>query len=77
MRVTTRDIAKEAGVSQTTVSLVLNNNTNISISSETRAHVIKVAERMGVGTAECLVVGDREDTDVQLAKSVGAHYFLV
>ena len=47
MRVTTRDIAKEAGVSQTTVSLVLNNNTNISISSETRAHVIKVAERMG------------------------------
>ena len=39
--------------------------------------LIKVAERMGVGTAECLVVGDREDTDVQLAKSVGAHYFLV
>ena len=47
MRVTTRDIAKEAGVSQTTVSLVLNNNTDISISSETRARVIKVAERMG------------------------------
>ena len=47
MRVTTRDIAKEAGVSQTTVSLVLNNNTEITISSETRARVIKVAERMG------------------------------
>lgn len=47
MGITTRDIAKEAGVSQTTVSLVLNNNTKISISAETRARVIKVAERMG------------------------------
>ena len=47
MRVTHQDIAKEAGVSQTTVSLALSNNTSISISPETRARVIKVAERMG------------------------------
>ena len=39
--------------------------------------LIQVAERMGMNATECLVVGDREDTDVQLAKSVGAHFFLV
>ena len=39
--------------------------------------LIQVAERMGMNATECLVVGDREDTDAQLAKSVGAHFFLV
>lgn len=47
MKITTRDIAREAGVSQATVSIVLNNNTKISISPETRANVLKTAERMG------------------------------
>ena len=47
MKVTTSDIAKAAGVSQATVSIVLNNNTKISISSETRALVLKTAEQMG------------------------------
>lgn len=47
MKVTTSDIAKAAGVSQATVSLVLNNNTKISISSETRALVLRTAEKMG------------------------------
>lgn len=47
MKVTTNDIAKAAGVSQATVSLVLNNNTKISISSETRALVLKTAEKLG------------------------------
>ena len=47
MKVTTRDIAKAAGVSQSTVSIVLNTNTKISISPETRAHVLRVAEGMG------------------------------
>ncbi len=47
MKVTTSDIAKAAGVSQSTVSIVLNNNTKISISSETRALVLKTAEEMG------------------------------
>ena len=37
----------------------------------------KVAERMGVTLEECLVVGDREDTDIALAKAVGAAFFLV
>lgn len=47
MKVTTRDIAKVAGVSQATVSIVLNNNTKVSISPETRALVLKTAEKMG------------------------------
>jgi len=47
MGVTTRDIAREAGVSQSTVSIVLNNNTKFSISPETRALVLRTAERMG------------------------------
>ena len=45
--VTTRDIAKAAGCSQSTVSVVLNNNKKISISPETRAHVLKIAEELG------------------------------
>lgn len=47
MRVTTRDIAQKAGVSQSTVSVVLSNNKKISISEQTRAHVLKIAEEMG------------------------------
>ena len=47
MRVTTRDIALRAGVSQSTVSVVLSNNRKISISEQTRAHVIRIAEEMG------------------------------
>ncbi len=47
MKVTTNDIAKAAGVSQATVSIVLNNNTKISISPETRALVLKTAEELG------------------------------
>lgn len=47
MKVTTHDIARAAGVSQATVSIVLNNNTKIAISPETRALVLKTAERMG------------------------------
>lgn len=38
---------KKAGVSQTTVSLVLNNNTKIAISSETKELVLRTAAEMG------------------------------
>jgi len=47
MRVTTKDIAKKAGVSQTTVSLVLNNSTKVSISSATKELVLRTAAEMG------------------------------
>lgn len=46
-RVTSRDVAERAGVSRTTVSLVLNEVEGVQISQETRQRVIQVAEEMG------------------------------
>lgn len=45
-RATSFDVAREAGVSRTTVSLVLNNVTNISINDATRQRVIEVAKKL-------------------------------
>ena len=46
-RVTSHDVAKAAGVSRTTVSLVLNDVQGIKIRPETRQKVIEVADRLG------------------------------
>lgn len=46
-RVTTHDVARVAGVSQPTVSLVLSNNTKARVSSETRERVLRAAEELG------------------------------
>jgi LacI family transcriptional regulator len=46
-RVTMTDIATQAGVSQSTVSLVLNAMTGTKLSSETRQKVLRVAEELG------------------------------
>lgn len=45
-RVTSFDVAKEAGVSRSTVSFVLNNVTNISINEATRQRVLDAAKRL-------------------------------
>ena len=45
-KVTSYDIAREAGVSQTTVSLVLNNSEKANISDEVRQRVIRVAKEL-------------------------------
>jgi LacI family transcriptional regulator len=45
-RTTSFDVAKEAGVSRTTVSLVLNNVTSISINEATRQRVVEVARKL-------------------------------
>ena len=37
----------------------------------------KVAEHMAVTPEQCLVIGDREDTDIALAKALGASFYLV
>ena len=33
-----------------------------------------VAERMGVAVEDCLVIGDREDTDGEMARRCGAQF---
>ena len=58
MRTTIKDVAKEAEVSVTTVSLVMNKNYKASISEGTRARVQLVAERLNYvpnGVASSLV----------------------
>lgn len=46
-RITSRDVAKRAGVSRTTVSFVLNNVEGSNISQETRRRVLDAAQEMG------------------------------
>jgi LacI family transcriptional regulator len=48
-RVTMMDVAKAAGCSQATVSVVLNNTTDIRISAELRARVVDAARTLGYG----------------------------
>jgi DNA-binding LacI/PurR family transcriptional regulator len=46
-RVTSRDVAREAGVSQTTVSFVLNGKDEHGIAADTRRLVLETADRLG------------------------------
>lgn len=48
-RVTMMDVAKAAGCSQATVSVVLNNITDIRISAELRVRVVDAAKTLGYG----------------------------
>jgi len=45
-RVSSKDVARESGVSQATVSYVLNNNPNVKIRPETRQNVLDTAKRL-------------------------------
>ncbi|MCM8785847.1 MAG: LacI family transcriptional regulator [Candidatus Omnitrophica bacterium] len=47
MKINQKEIAKRVGVSQTTVSFVLNNKKEVKISPETRKKIIEVAEEIG------------------------------
>jgi len=55
---TIKDVAKEAGVSISVVSYVLNKNPNVSITRETRARVIDAARRLNY-TANSIARGMR------------------
>ena len=52
-RPTMIDVANEARVSQTTVSLVLNHADGARLSAETRARVMKAAARLGYQPVRC------------------------
>ena len=52
-KVTTTDIARMAGVSQATVSMILNKKYNVSFSRETIEKVEKAAEELGYHKSEC------------------------
>lgn len=43
-RITSKDVAKAAGVSQATVSMILNNKDNVSFSKETVEKVIETSK---------------------------------
>ena len=45
-RATSKDVAKLAGVSQTTVSFVINNTPGVSLSEETRRKVLDAAKQL-------------------------------
>ena len=47
IRVTALEVARQAGVSQPTVSLVLSRNPKARVAPETRARVLKAAEELG------------------------------
>ena len=51
-KVTSTDIARKAGVSQSTVSMVLNKKYNVSFSKETIERVEKAAKRAWIRGAE-------------------------
>ena len=62
-KVTTTDIAKMAGVSQATVSMILNKKYNVSFSRETIEKVEKAAEELGYHKSEahrCLLPDSHE-----------------
>lgn len=70
-RVTTHDIAREAGVSRTTVSHVLNNHPGIILSPKTRQHVLATARKLGYvpnSAAQMLVTGRSQTIGLILSR---------
>ncbi|MGB8464992.1 MAG: LacI family DNA-binding transcriptional regulator [Terrimicrobiaceae bacterium] len=69
--ITTHDIAREAGVSRTTVSYVLNDRPGISVSSTTRKRVLATALKLGYvpnSAAEMLVTGRSRSVGLVLSR---------
>ena len=70
-RVTTHDIAREAGVARTTVSHILNNRPGIVISPKTRERVLAVAQKLGYvanSAAQMLVTGRSQTIGLVLSR---------
>jgi DNA-binding LacI/PurR family transcriptional regulator len=70
-RVTTYDIAREAGVSRTTVSHILNNHPGITLSPKTRECVLATARKLGYvpnSAAQMLVTGRSQTIGLVLSR---------
>ncbi|MFC8432352.1 LacI family DNA-binding transcriptional regulator [Streptomyces sp. NPDC057253] len=65
-RVTATDVAREAGVSQTTVSYVLNNVTHQKISEQTRQRVLAAVARLGYSPSAAARTLRRGRSDIVL-----------
>jgi LacI family transcriptional regulator len=61
-----QDVARESGVSQATVSLVLNSVAGIRVSEQTRTRVIEVAEQLGYRRASRVRADTREASSIGL-----------
>lgn len=69
--VTSHDIAREAGVSRTTVSYVLSDRQGVSVSSKTRKRVLATARRLGYvpnSAAAMLVTGRSKSIGLVLSR---------
>lgn len=74
-RITSRDVAEKAGVSRTTVSLVLNNVEGIQISPETRQRVVEAANELGyVPDATAQALASRRTKAIGLVMTRTPHH---
>jgi DNA-binding LacI/PurR family transcriptional regulator len=70
-RVTTYDIAREAGVSRTTVSHILNKHPRVTLSEKTRERVLAAARKLGYvpnSAAQMLVTGRSQTIGLVLSR---------
>jgi DNA-binding LacI/PurR family transcriptional regulator len=70
-RVTTHDIAREAGVARSTVSHVLNNHPGIVLSRQTRERILAAARKLGYvpnSAAQMLVTGRSQTIGLILSR---------
>lgn len=73
--VTSRDVAEHAGVSRTTVSLVLNNVQGVQISTETRQRVFDAAQELGyVPNAAAQALASRRTRIIGLILTRSPHH---
>lgn len=76
-RLTSHDVAKAAGVSQSLVSLILNNVPGKKIKPETRAHVLKIADDIGYRVnIHARDMRSRKVSAIGLLSSWDAHSFV-
>ena len=74
-RVTSQDVANLAGVSRTTVSLVLNDVKGINISPETRKKVRDAAEKLGyIPNATAQALATRRAKAIGLVMTRSPHH---